>query len=396
MSVMPEVTFEEAQRQIGRLTDAAREAENAARFDDAVARWRAVLAHPCAHHLVVDYEVLEEIHQVLRRAGRWDEAIAAKREAIASGYRSEPDPEADIAECLLLAGRRVEADGLFAALRERDPDDVWLYNAAAFAYADVDARASLAWSREGIEVAFRTGDPDGVVMQLLECAEAARDGLGDPKDEELVARVEVFCETWSPGERRRRWDDLEPLEERVCAYCGYDPKRTWADEDELTRPRRRRALEVSEPERLARLDAVFGGQEPSRPLRRELALSVGWFPAGEWAQAIDRWPDLLDELPADSVGYSHAIEARIKRLNDADPGHPMHISPLTIALVERRADEDGLDPGSPEARAAAAAEVLRLGGAKRWPPGRNERCWCGSGRKYKQCCGPVPATEHAK
>ena len=22
-----------------------------------------------------------------------------------------------------------------------------------------------------------------------------------------------------------------------------------------------------------------------------------------------------------------------------------------------------------------------------WPPGRNEPCWCGSGRKYKKCCG---------
>jgi uncharacterized protein YecA (UPF0149 family) len=21
-----------------------------------------------------------------------------------------------------------------------------------------------------------------------------------------------------------------------------------------------------------------------------------------------------------------------------------------------------------------------------WPPGRNEQCWCGSGRKCKKCC----------
>jgi hypothetical protein len=128
----------------------------------------------------------------LRRAGRWDDAIAAKREAIDAGYRSEPDPEADIAECLLLAGRRAEADALFAALRERDPEDVWLYNAAAFAYAGSDARASLEWSRAGIEVALRTGDPDGVAMQLLECADAVWDTLGDPTDEDLVERVEVF------------------------------------------------------------------------------------------------------------------------------------------------------------------------------------------------------------
>ncbi|MEV6140612.1 SEC-C metal-binding domain-containing protein [Nocardia sp. NPDC051990] len=22
-----------------------------------------------------------------------------------------------------------------------------------------------------------------------------------------------------------------------------------------------------------------------------------------------------------------------------------------------------------------------------WPPPRNAPCWCGSGRKYKKCCG---------
>lgn len=29
-----------------------------------------------------------------------------------------------------------------------------------------------------------------------------------------------------------------------------------------------------------------------------------------------------------------------------------------------------------------------------WPPSRNNPCWCGSGFKYKKCCGgPLPAVE---
>jgi hypothetical protein len=125
--------------------------------------------------------------------GRYDEAIAAKREASAAGYRSVPDPEADIAECLLAAGRREEADALFAALRERGPDDVWLYNAAAYSYGDVDLGASLRWALDGIEVAVATGNPDQVVMQLLECAEAALGALDEPADETLIDQVERFC-----------------------------------------------------------------------------------------------------------------------------------------------------------------------------------------------------------
>lgn len=65
--------------------------------------------------------MLGELHRALRRLGRYDEAIDANRHAIEAGYRSSPDPEADIAECLLEAGRRTEADALFAELRKRDP-----------------------------------------------------------------------------------------------------------------------------------------------------------------------------------------------------------------------------------------------------------------------------------
>jgi uncharacterized protein YecA (UPF0149 family) len=39
----------------------------------------------------------------------------------------------------------------------------------------------------------------------------------------------------------------------------------------------------------------------------------------------------------------------------------------------------------------ANLDVLRTGNAVVWPPGHNEPCWCGSQRKYKKCCGPVPA-----
>jgi tetratricopeptide (TPR) repeat protein len=176
---MAEITVDESWRQIRKLTDRAEQAAEERRWTDAVERWRDVLAHPCAHHQVVAYEVLDDIHQAWRAAGRYDDAIAAKREAIAAGYRSVPDPEADIAECLLAAGRRDQADALFAELRGRDPEDVWLYNSAAYSYADVDIRASLRWALEGIEVALATGDPDQVAMQLLECAEAAWEALDE-------------------------------------------------------------------------------------------------------------------------------------------------------------------------------------------------------------------------
>lgn len=388
---MAEITVDESLRQIRTLIARAEEATDEHRWAEAVEHWREVLAHPCAQHQVIDYEVLDQIHEIWRRAGRYEAAIAAKREAIAAGYRSLPDPEADIAECLLTAGRRAEADALFAELRERDPEDVWLYNAAAYSYADDDERESLRWALDGIDVALENGDPDQVVMQLLECAEAAWKSLGEPVDENLVEQVGTFCANWTPPTRTRdRFGDPAPYHDRPCAHCGYQPQTSRAEQDERAPRTHRRLLEAEAPRALARLDATLGEPEPRARLSGPVELAVGWFLADQWPQAVERWPDPLDDLPADHHGYSQATEARIKRIARHTRGNRMHVAPMTVEGLRAHADESGLDPGTAEARSAYAAELLRTGDATDWPPGRNDRCWCGSDRKYKKCCGPVP------
>lgn len=388
---MAEITLDESWRQIRALVDRAEQAVKDRRWSEAVERWQAVLNHPCAHHQVVDHDILDEVHQAWRQAGRYDEAITAKREAIDAGYRSVPDPEADIAECLLAAGRREEADALFAQLRERDPEDVWLYNAAAYSYADVDMDAAVRWAADGIDVALATGDPDQVVMQLLECAEAAWKARGEPADEDLIERVEAFCENWTPPARSHdRFGDAPPFEDRPCGHCGYQPQTSRAEQDERARRARRRLLAAEEPEALARLDAAFG-PDPAAKLPGPMPLAIAWFAADQWPQAYGRWPSLLDDRPADHRAYSHATEARIKRIARHAPGNRVHVAALTVDGLQAHAEESGHDPGSGEARSSYAATLLQAGNAVLWPPGRNEPCWCGSDRKYKKCCGPVPA-----
>jgi tetratricopeptide (TPR) repeat protein len=387
---MAEITVEESWRRIRTLTDPAEQAMAEGRPDEAAERWRVVLAHPCAHHQVATYEILDEIHRAYREAGRYDDAIAAKREAIAAGFRSVPDPEADIAECLLEAGRIEEADELFATLHERDPEDVWLYNSAAYSYAGIDAATSLGWALDGIEVALVTGDRDQVVMQLLELAEGAWEELGEPVDQQLVDRVERFCDEWTRVPSRGPWGDLPAHEDRRCAHCGYQPGTSRTELDERTRRNRRRLLEAEAPEELARLDTAFG-PGPGAKLPGPVALAIGWFPADQWAEAFRRWPDLLDDLPADHLAYSHATEARIKRIARHTPGSRLHVAAMAVDGLQAHADASGYDPGSGEARSSYAATLVQSGDAIVWPPGRNEPCWCGSERKYKKCCGPVPA-----
>ncbi|MCP3859910.1 MAG: hypothetical protein GY704_09675, partial [Phycisphaeraceae bacterium] len=185
----PRITYEQSSAQVRALWDRVDVAREGIDREGALDAYRALLDHPCAHHQVIDHEVLDEIHRVLRELERYDEAIQAKREAIAAGYRSTPDPEADIAETLVDAGRRSEADALYAELRKRDPDDVWLYNSAGWAYGRVDDPEALRWLLLGIDVAIETGDPDQVIGQLLDMTRDCWDRLGEDHDADRIARV---------------------------------------------------------------------------------------------------------------------------------------------------------------------------------------------------------------
>ena len=134
--------------------------------------------------------------------------------------------------------------------------------------------------------------------------------------------------------------------------------------DERARRNRERILSVEAPETLARLQAI-PSYEPARPrFQRETTLSVAWFPAPEWELAVERWPDLLEDLPREHRAYSHEIEARVKRIARAIPGQPLHVSPLTVDALIAHATLEDQDPGTAEARASYAAEVVRTGVAR--------------------------------
>jgi hypothetical protein len=377
---MPEISFNESCRQIRAITDRVHEREKAKDWDAALAGLHELLEHPCAHHQVAAYEVWDNVYELHKRAGDYDAAIAAKEAAVRVGYRSVPHPDADIAECHLLAGRRAQADALFADLRVRMPDDVWLYNSAGFAYAEAsDRRESARWFREGIDVALRTGDADQVVVQLREGVEGAWAALGEAPEPGLNDRVEAFVEAWErpPDGARHRWDDRPPLEERPCEHCGYNPD----------------TVEDSPANRRTNRHDVSWEPAPGRPTSRppgSMVVSLAWFPPGEWEKAAAAWPDLLEYLPAQHAEYSHRIEARLKRLARALAGQPIRVSPMTIDGLNDFCAEKGEAPGTGEARSSYAADIARRGAAWPWPPGRNSPCWCGSGRKYKTCCGPIP------
>uniref|UniRef100_UPI0017DF2AD9 SEC-C metal-binding domain-containing protein n=1 Tax=Sporichthya sp. TaxID=65475 RepID=UPI0017DF2AD9 len=111
--------------------------------------------------------------------------------------------------------------------------------------------------------------------------------------------------------------------------------------------------------------------------------------------ALRRWPQLAadggpaagQDGPRTHRAYCRAMEEQLARY--AGVGSELVVVPLRIDAYLAWCADHGRDAGASDARAGYAADRARLGGDERiaWPPGRKHECWCGSGRRYKRCCG---------
>lgn len=120
-------------------------------------------------------------------------------------------------------------------------------------------------------------------------------------------------------------------------------------------------------------------------------MAVAFFTADEWPRAVASWPHLLEEMPADHFAYVRELQSRILQISQAT-GARLVMVPMSFGgLLAFCEANPKLNPGSGEARAEYAASLVHEGHGRSWPPERNETCWCGSGRKYKACCGTVEA-----
>ena len=99
----------------------------------------------------------------------------------------------------------------------------------------------------------------------------------------------------------------------------------------------------------------------------------------------------LDEARAhglitDAHTHHHDVERALRAAARDTPGVPLHTATATPDQITAFAMAADLDPAEPATR-ERWAQALDPGALQPWPPERNQSCWCGSGRKYKKCCG---------
>ncbi len=286
-------------------------------------------------------ELYFELATAYQALGRWKDALAAADAAVDAGLKIQPDPRCLRAEILMRAGRVTEAEPIWAAVLADTPDDVWLYNNAGLEYAHAgDHDTAVRWLTDGLQLALRTGDPERLVDQIADLRQESLDKLGRPADslQELAA---TFLRENRPT--RSSWTD-EP-----------SPKPTG--------------------------DAVG-------------MVAFAWLPAGDYEQAVTLWPELASservagqDGPLPHPQYCRALQQQLVEYAEAGMPRlaiaPVRVAPFTAWCAEREKPAD-----SASARSEYAAHLAATGDPSviAWPPGRNQPCWCGSGRKYKKCC----------
>jgi tetratricopeptide (TPR) repeat protein len=286
--------------------------------------------------------------------GRWNDALAAADAAVEAGLDMQPDPRCLRADILMRAGRTAEAEPIWAAVRADTPDDVWLYNNAGLEYADIgDHRTALEWLTDGLRLALRTSDPERLVDQLADLRQASLHSLGQPAD-----ALQEQATTFLRAQEQARQERSAPTEQRAPEPTG-------------------------------------GGIG---------AVALAWLPTGDYEQAVTLWPDFAgsDRVAGPGGPLPHPQYCRTLQqiLGEyAEAGTPgLVIAPVRVAPFTAWCADGGQQPDSPGARAEYAAHLAAKGDPAliAWPPGRNQPCWCGSGRKYKKCCAaPTSADAEA-
>jgi uncharacterized protein YchJ len=115
------------------------------------------------------------------------------------------------------------------------------------------------------------------------------------------------------------------------------------------------------------------------------ALSVFW-PEPEYRAVIARWPHLSAHLGATWDEHRQRTERHCALMDRAE----LRINqlPADVSSFEQFLAAKGVRSPSEEDLLAYPDMWTVTTAMAPWPPARSAACWCGSGRKYKQCCRP--------
>ncbi|MCQ4084964.1 SEC-C domain-containing protein [Streptomyces sp. RB6PN25] len=288
-----------------------------------------------------DEELLIEAAGEWEAAGAPDQALAICDRLLSRSCANAPLVEALRIGILWDTGRETEAREAAERLRATHPHNAETWHAVAEVFeAGGDLPTAAQWFTAGItHVLGASPYPDAVrragadAEDLFIGRHRVRRRLGLPHDD-----WDAIADTLHPA----------PLEES--------------------------ATPTPPPADLAARIAALHTHQP---------VMIPYWPEPEFTELLRRHPDLAGVLGTDHATHRHRVELRLRALH-AESTSPLGVTSTTASAYESfmatrpDASPDAFNPDPDIARAVP------------WPPHRNEPCWCGSGLKYKKCCGDLP------
>lgn len=134
------------------------------------------------------------------------------------------------------------------------------------------------------------------------------------------------------------------------------------------------------------LRAASAAVRSPRQRPQRLVYRMAYLPEPDYAAARTR--GLLDAtLHPRHEDYRREIQDALEQTTARNAGASACLVPIDVEGLLAYAQREGKDPASRRTRLAYSDSLAGMGRDIPWPPERNARCWCGSGRKYKKCCG---------
>lgn len=270
---------------------------------------------------------------------------------------------------------------------QEDRDDVLLEAAKAWQRAENHNRAIELLT----EVVTFGEDTGSARVSLAESLFAVG------RTDEARAQLDVLRKSWpeSPDVLNDAAWLMERRGELEEALTWFDLAIARLDTDEVAesyvtvgrrRVRRRLGLPPDELDKsVEHLDRDMDALVRQITAKRSAELHLPFWPRAEVLPAHEKWPEIVPHADADA-----AVRAReLANRELAESGRRIVMVPVTAARLTEFASRTGRDPLDQDTRAACIQEILADDLVIAWPPARNAPCWCGSGRKYKKCCGQL-------
>jgi hypothetical protein len=270
------------------------------------------------------------------------------------------------------------------------------------------------WDRFGVAGAYIAGElfalgREGEARAAVTDLRVALDAAVEPDGDGYAAMADLLAD------RGQTEEALGWCEAGIARYCphyrpdtalgdSYDAtsahlmsgRRMLREQLDLPADELDRAVDVAGERVLRLLDkfaAAVKDRSADRPRQQQVsgALSLYWSEP-DFVAVRTRWPTIATDYGEDYRTYCLRVERSTRALSEQ--GHlPVLLVRDSLEGYQRYAQRVGQDPGDVVTREEygrwRAGEDP--GESVAWPPARNDRCWCGSGTKYKRCCGSAAA-----